>query len=182
MDLSFQALKSSYTKYLKSPIRPEWKTRIEATADQIASHRERYEALSAKTNIPWYVIGIIHHLEADCDFNTYLGDGEPLNRKTRNVPKGRGPFKMWEEGAIDALKLEHALSITDWSDEATCYFFEGYNGFGYRYHGVPSPYLMSGTQAYTRGLFDVDDHYAARLKSRQVGAVPLLNILKNKEK
>ena len=40
------------------------------------------------------------------DFDTYLGTGEPLNRVTRLEPKGRGPFKSFEDGAVDAFKIK----------------------------------------------------------------------------
>src|SRR5258705_10572295 len=77
-------------------------------------NRARYAAVgktlaAAGYNIPWWFIGVTHYREAGFDksgnprWDTCLGNGQALNRKTTIVPKGRGPFNSWEEGAVDAL-------------------------------------------------------------------------------
>lgn len=81
---------------------------FKAVADRLTFHRPRYEAVSKALKakgyeVPWEVIAVIHQRESSGNFNTYLGNGQALNKKTTIVPKGRGPFSSWEEGAIDAL-------------------------------------------------------------------------------
>ena len=60
--------------------------------------------------------------ESGADFSTYLGNGEPLTRRTRIVPKGRGPFKTWEDGAVDALRFDSLDDVLaeDWTIEGVC--------------------------------------------------------------
>jgi lysozyme family protein len=46
----------------------------------------------------------------------------------------------------------------DWSTPAVLHRLEGFNGYGYRkFHpNVPSPYLWSGSNHYTRGKYIAD--------------------------
>jgi lysozyme family protein len=82
-------------------------------ANNIALHlfqaKKRYQAVEAKTGVPWAVIAVIHERESSQNFNTQLGQGDPLNRVSVHVPAGRGPFSTWEEGAYDALVLTARL-------------------------------------------------------------------------
>ena len=93
------------------------------------------------------MIAAIHRRESDCDFDTYLGNGEPLDEVTTLVPAGRGPFDTWEEGAIDALTYDGLTEVTDWRLEKMLFHLEKYNGLGYhnKTPPLPSPYLWAGT-------------------------------------
>ena len=62
--------------------------------------KSRYRAVSAKTGVPWPFIAVIHGSQ---DWTGSLAQGDPWDRKSVHVPSGRGPFKSWEEAAIDAL-------------------------------------------------------------------------------
>src|SRR6476660_2588488 len=112
---------------------------------KIVSNRQRYEDVSSSLNIPWYVIAVIHNMEAGLSFNTHLHNGDPLSARTVHVPAGRplqgNPPFTWEESAVDALQLEGFDHWTDWSIAGICYKLERYNGLGYRGHGINSPYL-----------------------------------------
>ena len=44
----------------------------------------------------------------------------------------------------------------DWSLPRLLYRWEGYNGFGYRSRGVPTPYLWSFSTLYDKGRFVAD--------------------------
>jgi hypothetical protein len=46
-----------------------------------------------------------------------LAQGDPWNRTSVHVPKGRGPFKSWEDAAVDALTncAPFAARWRDWS-------------------------------------------------------------------
>ena len=69
--------------------------------------KPRYDQVANATGVPWYVIGIIHEMEGGLNFTTHLHNGDPLTRRTVQVPAGRPPTGMppfqWEESAIDAL-------------------------------------------------------------------------------
>lgn len=148
-------------------------------ADRITSNKKRYQAVSDKTGVPWEVIGVIHEREASGKWDTYLGNGQPLSRKTTKVPAGRGPFASWEEGAIDALKNcgSKPATNTDWSIGGTLTELEQYNGLGYANRGVPSPYIWSGTDQYSKGKYTGDHVYDPNAVDQQLGCAGLLRFM-----
>ena len=119
------------------------------------SAKARYQAVSAKTGVPWFFIAVAHEREASQNWNTQLGQGDPLGSVSVHVPKGRGPFKTWEDGAYDALVncAPFAARNKDWSVGGTLTMLEQYNGLGYAARGKPSPYIWSGTDQYVSGKY-----------------------------
>src|SRR5688572_23510346 len=105
--MNFTSLENEYTNLISTmEVRPEWKDAIDRRARAILANKARYEEVSLVTNVPWYVIGVIHSLECNLDFGQALHNGDPIigtGKKTYRVPRGKGPFSTWEEGAIDAL-------------------------------------------------------------------------------
>jgi lysozyme family protein len=163
--------------------RPNRKAAVKGLAKKITANRKRYEKVGKAVGVPWYVVGIIHSLEASCNFTRHLHNGDPLTARTTHVPAGRPktgkpPF-TWEQSAIDALRLRGLGAWKDWSVPGTLYQLEGYNGFGYRDHhpNVPSPYLWSFSNHYTRGKYVADGRFSATAVSQQVCAAPLLKQL-----
>jgi lysozyme family protein len=146
----------------------------------IQQNKERYEAVSGPAGVPWYVISIIHCMEGSLKFTTHLHNGDPLTARTRQVPKNRplngNPPFTWEESAIDALEYDQMTGWSDWSIAGTLYRLEKYNGWGYRRSSIniPSPYLWSYTNHYTKGKFVEDGKYSPAAISRQCGAAALL--------
>ena len=73
----------------------------------IRMNRARYDKVAAIAKVPWYVVGAIHSLECNCNFECHLHNGDPLTARTVHVPKGRpiagNPPFTWEESAVDAL-------------------------------------------------------------------------------
>jgi lysozyme family protein len=130
--------------------------------------------------VPPALIAGLHNRESDADFNTYLGNGERLDRVTRLVPKGRGPFSppvagAWERGAADAIRLDRLDdNSAPWSMAYALWKAEGYNGFGPRAHGRHSGYLWAGTNVYTGGKYVADGVWSASAFDQQLGVVPLL--------
>lgn len=150
---------------------------VNKLVDQIFKNRVRYQAISSyfPNPIRWYHVGIIHYLECDLDFSKYLGNGQPLNKKTTIVPVGRGPFETFEEGAVDAIRVDKLDQVTDWSIGNTLYILEGFNGYGYsKFHDCNSPYLYSGSNQYTAGKYVKDGLYNKNTVSAQIGAALLL--------
>jgi len=163
-------------------IKTEHAAEVQAEAERIRVHRQRYAAVAAHfPGMPWWVPGILHSLECGLSFHQHLHNGDPLSARTVQVPKGRPktgtpPF-TWEESARDALVYDGLDQITDWSPGAALAAFENYNGTGYRRRGVPSPYLWSFTDQYRCGKYTADGRYDPLAVSRQCGCAALLKHL-----
>lgn len=179
-----QGLRREYTLLYKSClVRPARKTLIDQIARGLAANRARYEKVAKAVGMPWYVVAVIHSMEAGGDFTRHLHNGDPLTARTVHVPAGRPktgkpPF-TWEQSAIDALTYQGFGKWKDWSVPGTLYKLEGYNGFGYRDHHPQclSPYLWSFSNHYTRGKYVADGRFSASAVSQQCGAAVLLRRL-----
>jgi lysozyme family protein len=138
--------------------------------------KARYVAVSKRTGVPWFIIAVIHEREASQNWRTQLGQGDPLDHISVHVPKGRGPFVTWEDGAYDALVncAPHASRWTDWSAGGALTLLEQYNGLGYSNMGKPSPYVWSGTDQYKSGKYVLDGKYDPTAIDSQPGCANLL--------
>jgi len=139
--------------------------------------KARYVAVSDKTGIPWFVIAVIHEREASQSWRANLAQGDPWNRVSVHVPKGRGPFKSWEDAAVDALArcAPRAAKWTDWTAGGAFTLLEEYNGLGYAARGRPSPYIWASTNQYVKGKFIADGHYDPNAIDHQLGCAALLS-------
>lgn len=159
---------------------------VDAIVARIQAGRPRYEKVGKQLGIPWYVIGVIHNMEASLNFNGHLHNGDPLSARTKNWPPGRpkqgNPPFTWEASALDALRLTGMDKWKDWSIGGILYKLEGYNGFGYRQHHpqVLSPYLWSFSNHYTSGKYVADGRWSDTAVSAQCGAAVLLRRLAEK--
>jgi lysozyme family protein len=178
----FQRYKPGYAEtWRNARIRPEYRGAVEAVADRIIANKKRYQAISDVTNVPWFVVGLLHKMECELDFGKHLHNGDSLKRKTWRVPAGRpvtgsAPF-TFEESAIDALTYDGLDKCADWGVERLAFMAEKFNGFGYYQYGVQSPYLWSFTTVYTRGKYATDGVYKAGLVSKQSGVMAVLKVL-----
>jgi lysozyme family protein len=150
-------------------------------ANKIRAFKVRYDIVAAETNVPWFIIGIIHNRECSLNFRCHLHNGDPLSDRTVHVPAGRpkkgdAPF-TWEESALDALRELQLDKITTWSISTMLFQLELYNGFGYRHHGIYSPYLWACTNHYTKGKYTEDGHYDGEATDQQIGCAPLIKYL-----
>lgn len=154
---------------------------INKITDVILKNKERYVAVSNSTGVPWYVIAVIHYRESGNNFKRHLHNGDPLTKRTVQVPKGRpiqgNPPFTWEESAMDAIKLQKLDKVTDWGIENTLERLERYNGYGYRNKGVPSPYLWSWSSQYKAGKYVADGKYDSKVVDQQCGVAVLLRFL-----
>ncbi len=173
-------------KHPFSLLRPEYERdlalmRVTRTADvdkaarDLLKNRTRYQAVSERTSVPLVLIAALHMRESSGNFSTYLGNGEPLTRKTKLVPKGRGPFATWEDGALDAIWFDQLdQNEVPWSMPYCCYEGEAWNGFGPRNRGKKTGYLWSGTSIYTGGKYVADGVWSATTFDKQLGIVPVM--------
>src|SRR5207248_3311558 len=67
--------------------------------------------------------------------------------------------------------------VESWSVERSCYMIELYNGFGYRRHGIYSPYLWSFSSNYSAGKYVQDGQWSASAVDAQCGVMPLISRL-----
>lgn len=149
-----------------------------AIAKRLLASKARYKAVEKTTGVPWYMIAVIHEREASQNWRTQLGQGDPLNRVSTHVPRGRGPFKTWEDGAYDALVVQRKLNkVIDWRLEKILYQTEAYNGWGYDAHRVPSAYLWAGSTIYAGGKYVSDGVWSSTAQDTQPGCAALLKIM-----
>jgi lysozyme family protein len=179
---SYDALRSGYLAYFDACVPgADHAANVKYYIAQITKSQSIYEGVGGGLHIPWFFIAILHGLECGFNFNEHLHNGDPLSARTTHVPAGRpmaGPPPFtWVESANDALVFEGFAGQDDWSTARILYRFERYNGFGYRPHGVPSPYLWSFSNLYTKGKFSSDGHFDPNAVSRQCGAGVILKAL-----
>lgn len=142
-------------------------------------HRARYEAVSAKTDIPPALIAALHWRESSGRFDRYLHQGDPIGKPSRNVPKGV-LFYNWEDAAVDALLSKRNVRDNIGMDASTsnaaaiATFAEFYNGLGYHNRGRVSPYVYAGTNEYERGKYVADGKYDPNHVDRQLGVLTMM--------
>lgn len=148
----------------------------ESIARSLVAAKTRYQAVQARTGVPWPIVAVIHMRESSQHWGRSLAQGDPWDRVSVHVPAGRGPFKSWEEAAIDALVncAPHAARNTDWSIGGALAMLEEYNGLGYAARGKPSPYIWAGTNQYQSGKYVRDGVYDPKTVDRQPGCAGLL--------
>jgi lysozyme family protein len=175
---TFRQLKDEYWRLWQSMVVVPNKVPIlNKIAHKLLASKDRYQSVSAKTGVPWAAIALIHQMECGGDWRLSIAQGDPWNKKSVHVPKGRGPFNSWEEAAIDALSIDGTDSVKQWGIERLCYELEKYNGFGSRNKGIHTPYLWSYSSHYTRGKYVADHVWDGNAVSQQAGAMPILSRL-----
>jgi lysozyme family protein len=179
----FAALSDEYVTFFKRAGFRSAAARDDAVrfAKIAAANKAVYKEAGDPLGIPWWFVATLHMLEASFNFNTHLHNGDPLNKRTVQVPKGRpvdgGPPFTWSQSARDALTFENLAGLKDWSLARALHRFEAFNGFGYRQKQIPSPYLWSMTKIYSKGKFVKDGMFSKTAVSKQCGAAALLMAL-----
>lgn len=156
-----------------------------AAAKKLLANKDKYQAVEAKTGVPWWWIACTHNRESDADFSTQLAQGDPLNRVSTNVPRGQGPYYgdyAWERAAIVALEDHKLDKVVDWRLEKALYWWESFNGWGYYNHGRPSAYVFAGTSIYDPpsgpgGKYIADGVWSGSAVDKQLGCVAVLAAL-----
>mgnify|MGYP005818172379 CR=1 FL=1 len=162
------------------------RTGCDSVAKRLVGAKARYKEIEKATGVPWFIIAVIHERESGQDFTKQLAQGDPLNKVSTHVPKGRGPFlnhrddlpnrDAFYRGALDALIdcAPYAAKWKDWSPGGAMTLLEQYNGLGYANKGRPSPYVWSGTDQYVSGKYVADGVYSATAVDQQLGCAGLV--------
>lgn len=188
--ISLLLLRSQYESLFASmKIRPEKLASVDAMVNKIIANKQAYVSAVAGTKVPWYFIGLINAMERSASLNYHLHNGDPLTKRTVNVPAGypkaapaNGVSYTFVESARDAIKLKKLDQVIDWSIPHMLYLLESYNGWGYRkYHAsVLTPYLWSFTTHYLQGKYVADGSWSSTAVSSQAGAAAILKRLSEK--
>lgn len=163
-----------HSLWAKCTIRPECVLTVNSIVTRILAHKQDYLAVEQATHVPWFFMACLHSRESDLDFNTYLGNGDPLDRKTTDVPAGRGPFHSFIAGAVDSMNMQGFTKILAWPIEQCLYAAEEFNGEGYEYRNENSAYVWAGTNLEQRGKFTGDGRFDPNAWDEQPGVAALL--------
>lgn len=150
---------------------------LHSVAGRLVAAKPRYQTVESKTGVPWAVIAVIHERESSQSWAASLAQGDPWNRASIHVPAHRGPFRSWEDAAVDALVAcnPHAAKWTDWTIGGALCLLEQYNGLGYAMRGLPSPYVWASTDQYRSGKYVADGHFDPNAIDHQLGCAALLS-------
>ncbi|WP_440636706.1 peptidoglycan-binding protein [Bradyrhizobium sp. PUT101] len=147
--ISFENLKNQYERnWAGLEIRQGRLAEVNAVARKALNGKATYQQIERLTGVPWYFAALCHYRESNFDFDTYLGNGQSLHRVTTIVPKGRGPFATFVDGAVDAFRIQNFIGAYDWGIARMLFRLEAFNGFGYQAKSVNSPYLYGGSTLY----------------------------------
>lgn len=178
-----EQLRSEYEQlFASAEIRPERSSAVRDYASRIVQNRARYEEVAKETGVPWFVVGLIHGMEASFNFNAHLHNGDSLKARTVRVPTGRpkiwNPPNDWQSSAIDALAYYRLDKERTWWLPETLYRLENLSGWRTRLlHNINTPYLWSFTNHYTKGKFVADNVWDPNAVSKQPGAAAILKVL-----
>jgi lysozyme family protein len=167
---------ANQTRWQAASVLPGLIHMVDGVSQRLVATKPRYQAVEAKTGVPWAVIAVIHERESSQSWAASLAQGDPWNRISVHVPRGRGPFTSWEAAAEDALAVcpPHAAAWHDWTIGGALTLLEQYNGLGYASMGIPSPYVWASTDQYHRGKYIADGHFDPNAVDTQIGCAALL--------
>lgn len=173
----FKILKPEYDRLLASmTFDLDIRSELNAVAEKLTGPLcfPRYKSVQDEDGVPIVFIGPADQRESNANAHLALGQGDPWDQVSTHVPRGFGPWSSWKAAALFYLHREHLDDTTqDWSFPYLCWKFECWNGFGYRAHGIHSPYLWAGTNHYTRGKYVADGVFDPHAEDRQLGTIPV---------
>lgn len=160
-------------------ILPSRAAEFDAVADKLVRFymRRAYGDVAQATGVPLPWIAASFEREATSNFSLSPAQGDPWDRVSWHVPKGRGPFTSWPAAAKDAYGLNglDKIGAANWTWALAAYYAELFNGFGYRdFHRMRSPYVWGGTSLQTRGKYTTDGGFDSSKMDQQLGVVPMM--------
>src|ERR1700692_2057067 len=109
MSVDLVALKVAETKRWRAMrVHPDHVAEFDAVARRLVAPAAKtiYQQIATMCGMPdqaWPFIAVVHEREASGKWTANIGQGDPWNERSRNVPLGRGPFKSFIAAACDAL-------------------------------------------------------------------------------
>lgn len=182
--LVYEDVKDEYVELFNScKVREDRRSQVGWYVNKILDTRShpQWVAVAKEACCPWYFIAIIHGMECSFNFRAHLHNGDSLDSRTVQVPKGLpkewNPPNDWVSSAIDAVRHDGFLNQTDWSLPRMLFRWERYNGIRSRQYGINTPYLWSFSNHYTKGKFVRDNVWDPNAVSQQCGAAVMLRLL-----
>src|SRR6266852_67948 len=93
--------KINLDRWNRMKIEPHAEFMFAHVAWKLSLGKSRYETVSGQTFVPWEFIAVVHEREASQSWAGALAQGDPWNKISIHVPRGRGPFTSWEDAAVD---------------------------------------------------------------------------------
>jgi lysozyme family protein len=174
----FSALEPEYSQLLGAMVITRAQE-VDQTAARLLQRIPVFYAQAAREEqVPALWLAAVGEREFGDHFDRYFGNGDPLARKTVDVPRDRGPFtgpNAFQDGLRDAITYDHiAATPPPWSWAGACYKGEAWNGFGPRAHGKHTGYLWAGTNIYTGGKYVRDNVWDPNAQDEQLGIIPVM--------
>jgi lysozyme family protein len=171
-------LAPEYTSLLGSvSVLPARQKECEDRAQVIISRAKTHDwaSVTTATGVPLLWGGPSFERESASDYTRSPAQGDPWNRVSTHVPRGLGPYKAWAASAIPAYRIDglDKVGAGKWNWPTACYYWEKFNGFGYRDHGIRSSYLWGGTNLQQKGGYPADGQWDPNHEDKQLGTVTL---------
>ena len=156
---------------------------IQWAYNKTSKNSQIYKRIQSDTGVPWQAVAAIHYLESSVRFDRHIHNGDPLTSRTVRVPKNRpekppenGKEYTFEESVKDALTVLKRQP-KNWTLPNLMYYLESYNGMGYYFRGLNSPYLVAGSQFQQSGKYVADGKFDDKAVSKRAGAIVLMKRL-----
>lgn len=177
-----QLIAANQARWNVCHITPSRLAEVNATAARLVAPTAKlaYQQIEKASGVPWWAVAVIHEREASQNWNLSIAQGDPWNRVSVHVPKGRGPFNSFLDAAVDALVNcpPKAAQWKDWSAGGALTILEEYNGLGYEdYHAEASPYIWGATDQEQRGKYVGDGEYSPGAWDAQLGCAAMLKAM-----
>ena len=174
MTTTFAALEPEYVR-LMAIMKITRLSECQETAKRLVANIAPYKQAQDKFGVPAIWLACVGEREDGANIlHSYFGNGDPLDKPTKDVPRNRGPFQTFEAGLEDALQYDHIpMPGVTWTWPLFAYKGEAWNGFGPRNKGKHSGYLWAGTNIYTGGKYIRDNVWDPTTVDEQLGIIPV---------
>lgn len=180
----YEKLAPEYAKLnAAATVLPSRQHEVSEVAERLIHDKAVYLEVEHREGVPAAALMALSMREMNGNLHCYLGNGQALSMRTTIVPYDRGPFDQpspenFYAGCHDALVLDGWVKV--FADPANrtmtriCYQDEGFNGFGYRYRGIPSPYVYGATTVQRPGKFIRDRVFDPNEMDPQIGTLAIM--------
>ena len=172
----FDALKSDYASWIDAAaIRPDIEAELDHVCDKVllpGLPRLKNGCDAVKVPLVWAAPSF--YRESSYDFRTSPAQGDRWDRRSIHVPAGLGPYPDFTAAQVAAYKIDGLDKVArPWTLELACYYWELFNGFGYRdAHRIRSPYVVGGLTEQQKGKYVADGVWGEVL-DQQLGCLAM---------
>ena len=176
MQFPFAALQADYQTAM-ARMQITRLTAVKAAGARLVGYIDagRYDAGCKITSVPIAWAAASFEREASSNFTLNPAQGWPLTSTSKWIPHN-GPFRDWTAAQVAAYDIDglDKVGAANWTWARDAYEGEAFNGWGYRAHGIHSPYLFAGTSLYVEGKYVADGVWSASAVDQQLGIIPMM--------